>query len=230
MRQLRFVVIVIVLLFLGIPGLTATEGILVRVLNMTLIEGVPGVVLLVRSDQSRKYQAYVTDSNGSVIVQPLSGNICTVTSFDPSRLFYNKTTEFDCHSSPVMLVLPVRPVIERVSLSGSVKLRIAIYGPGGKLLPKQNILLRPSIVTFEIPHVFLITTDTTGSIDTQLSPGDYTLATLINGKPYEAALLVTAKGQKCPKTSQICVSLSTPSNAAKSIDVHLVIPSVHVTE
>jgi hypothetical protein len=61
MKRLRFCVLVISFLSLNTIGLTATQPILVHVLDTTGTEGVPGVVVLISSLQSHKVGAY---SNG----------------------------------------------------------------------------------------------------------------------------------------------------------------------
>jgi hypothetical protein len=118
--------------------------------------------------------------------------------------------------------LSVRPIIDKVDVSDSVKLKIVIYGGDGKVLPKQSILLRPSEMTLETTRLSLYATDENGILDAQLPAGEYTLATLVEGNPFEVALLVAAKEEKCPRTSLNCVSLSAGSHIANPLIVRLV--------
>lgn len=221
MRRWRYFVFIVLVLSLSVRGLTATQPISVRVMDMTETTGVAGVVLLISSVESPKARAYVTDPDGRVFVGQINGTICMVTALDPAGHFYDRTTEFDCHTSAITFILRLRPIIDRIDISDHAKLKIAIYGPDRKLLPKQSILFRPSIMTLETAGAFLETTDADGMIDAQLSPGEYTLATLIEGQPYETALLVTTRKQRCPRASHNCVSIKTAAQIAQPIAVHL---------
>jgi len=221
MKRLRFCLLVVSFLSLNTIGLTATQPILIHVLDATGTEGVPGVVVLVSSVQSHKVRAYITDAEGDVFGVAPDGTFCTITALDPAGLFYGKTTESNCQSSPVTLILAVRPIIDKVYVSDSVRLKIVIHGADGKVLPKQSILLRPSAMTLETARLSLYATDENGILDAQLSAGEYTLATLVEGKPFEVAFLVAAK-EKCPKTSLNCVSLRAGSHIANPLIVRLV--------
>jgi hypothetical protein len=208
MRPLRFLASTVLFLIVMIQEITAAQTVLVRVFDPTGAEGLKGIVLVVRPDQSHEAQAYVTGSDGRAYIQYLDGHICTVTAIDPAGLFLDKTTEFNCRDSPVTIELDVRPILDTVSTSYNVGLKIRINGPDGKPLPSENILIRPAAMSLDPVWTFLETTDSSGLIDTRFSPGEYVIAAIIHGDTYEASLVVTATNQKCPDPARNCISVS----------------------
>lgn len=86
MRQLRYLMYLLLLMPLSATSLSAQQAIQVRVLDPSETEGLAGIVILVRSPQSVLVQAYVTDSEGRAVVKPVNGDICMVTAIDPSAL------------------------------------------------------------------------------------------------------------------------------------------------
>jgi hypothetical protein len=139
---------------------------------------------------------------------------------DPRGLFFSKTTEFDGRSLSITLVLEVKPVIDIVFVPGSVRVNVAVYGPSGEPLSHQRVVVRPTVMTLDTNWRYLITTDSKGMISPELLPGEYTVATLLGDKPWEAPLRVTKS--KCAKKVRKCNdSLLGASNPRQPITVHL---------
>jgi hypothetical protein len=227
--------IVFGIMFASIIGWAENSATVVRVLDETEVEGLAGIVLLVNPGNMDDSQVFVTDVHGLVSVPHQNCRICTITALDPRGLFFGKTTEFDSRSLSITLILEVQPNIERFWTPGSIQVSVAVYGPNGELLPNQIVAVRPRVMTLDTNRdanrIYQSTTDSNGLVSAKLLPGDYTIATLIGGKPWEAPLLITASKSKCTAKKQKYID-SSPGNSHTNqlIAVHLLPPpDVNVT-
>jgi hypothetical protein len=207
---------------------------LVRVVDVTG-DRIAGVVLLVNPGNTHKFQAFITDVNGQAYVPRLDCGICTISAMDPSAMFFSRTTEFNSKSSSVTLVMKIRPVIDKAFDPGSVPVTATVYGPRGELLPNQQVVVRPNVVTLDRDWSymtldsnwpFLLTSDPRGQISVELHPGEYTVATMIGEEPWEAPLHVTGRESECAEKLRKCIdSARRASSPAQLITVHLAVPS-----
>ena len=230
-RNLLSGVMAIWIVSTSMVGRAENTAILIRVLDMTGMNGIAGVVLLVNPGNTHKFQAFITDVNGQASVPRLNCSICTISAMDPSALFFSRTTEFDSKSSSVTLMLENRPVIDKAFDPGSVQVTVTVYGPGGELLPNQHVVVRPNMVTLDrdwsymtldTNWPFLVTSDPRGQVRVALHPGEYTVATLIGEKPWEAALHVTGRESKCAEKLRKCM------DSARRASSHPQITTVHL--
>ncbi len=174
-------------------GWSQSPPTLVRVLDPTGVEGIPGVVLLFNPGDSHHSLAFITDAKGRVSLPHLSCDICTVTALDPTGLFFSKTSEFDGRSASVMLILQVRPVIDVAGNPGAMDVKIKVYGPNGEPLSNQRVIVRPVVMTLEANWAYRETTDSMGLVSAQLRPGRYAVATLIGENSWEASVEITER-------------------------------------
>lgn len=177
-------------------GCVANAATLVRVIDGTGVEGIGGVVLLVNPGDQRKSQVFLTNADGHAYLPHLNCEICTITALDPRGVFFNKTTEFSGQSSSVTLTLQLRPVIDTVGCPHCIWVNIAVHGPADEPLLHQSILVRPSEMRLNSNGLYTETTDSKGQIKVQLTPGEYTVATLLEGKAWEAPLRVASESKR----------------------------------
>lgn len=175
----------------GTAAWAQNRGPVLRVLDTTKVEGIAGVVLLVNSGGSHNSRAFITNSDGWV---SLPCDLCTVTALDPTGLFFSKTTEFDSRSSSIILTLQIRPNVDTVGNPGARNAAVAVYGGSGERLRNQPVIVRPTVMTFENNWSYRGSTDSRGVVSAQLRPGQYVVATLIAGRPWEAPLRIPKKG------------------------------------
>ena len=193
---------------LGMVGRSQSPTVPVQVINATQIEGIPGVVLLVNSGDSHKFRAFITDADGRASLPNLGCDICTITALDPAGYFFSRTTEFGQQSSKITLVLDAQPIIDTVGEPGAIAVGIKVYGPNKNIFPNHHIAVRPTRMTAETNWIYRGTTDQGGLIKAEFRAGDYTVAALIEGAPYEARVRVTkAADEKHPITVHL-----TPAN------------------
>src|SRR6185312_9429319 len=97
----RLLTLPIVMGFLGAGHIASAQGPsnVIRVLDASGVEGIPGVVLLINPGDSRKSRALVTNTQGEAVTHDLHCGICTISAFDPRNLFASRTTEFSSSSS-----------------------------------------------------------------------------------------------------------------------------------
>jgi hypothetical protein len=181
---------------------------LVRVLDVTESQGDAGVVLLVNPDRALNSRAFITDADGRASVPHLNCSICTITAMDPTGSFFDKTTEFDSRSKSVTIILQLRPVIDRVFDPGAIEVSVRVDGPSGEPLPKQQVVFRPTVMTLDANWFFKVTTDPNGMAAAQLPPGEYTVATFLGGKPWEAPFRVAEGNSKCAEKVRKCIDSS----------------------
>jgi hypothetical protein len=181
---------------------------LVRVLDVTEVEGVAGVVLIVNPGSALRSRAFITDAGGQASVPHPNCSICTITALDPTGSFFDKTVEFDGRSKSIRLILRLRPVIDRVFDPGAIRVKVAVYGPSGEPLPNQSIVVRPAVMTLDANWFIPGATDPNGLVTIELPPGEYTVATLLGEKPWEAPLRIAESNSKCAKKAQKCIDSS----------------------
>lgn len=175
-------------------GWAQTGTTVVRVLDQTEVEEIPGIILLVNpGGSSVDNRAFITDAEGRATIPHFKCDICTITALDPTGSFFSKTTEFNGQSSSVTLILDVQPIIDRVSTPGAVLVTVAVYGPGGGILPNQRVMVRPNVMKLDANWSFQQTTESKGLISCQLAPGEYTVATIIGNIPWEGTIRITKK-------------------------------------
>lgn len=206
-RQLRLLICLLLVSGCLSAGGVEKPAISVRVLNPSGVEGIAGAVLLVNPGRSDKSIAAVTDKDGNASLPSLDCEICTMTVADPKGLFDSRTTEFHGGSSSVTLTLPLKPIIDVVHKPGSISCRLLVLGPDGTRLSNRELVIRPNELTLQVNWVSEVLSDTSGIVTAQLMPGEYTLATLIDEKPFQHRFDV-GKG----KSQQIRIELGKSDN------------------
>lgn len=175
-----------------------------------------GVVLLVNPGRPLDSLALITDSRGYATLPDLDCKACVITAMDPRRLFFSTTTEFEGEARSVTLVLPVRPVVNILFLPGSIRATVQVNGPDGRPLPGQAVLVRPKVEAMEDNWFYVDTTDHKGRVSIKLRPGEYVLASLVNGKFLEAPLnLALNVKQECSERQVRCLIADAPRAAPK---------------
>jgi hypothetical protein len=182
---------------------------LVRVQDVTGVEGIAGVVLLVNPGGVHNSKVFITDTHGLASVPRFDCSICIITAMDPRGSFFDKTTEFDGQSSSLTMILEIRPTIDKFWTPGSLQVNVILFGPSGDPLPNQDVVIRPAVMMLDTnPDTngfHTETTDPKGLVIAELLPGKYVIATLIGGKPWEAPLRIAASKSKCPAKTQKCI-------------------------
>jgi len=189
-------------------------------------EPLPGIVLLVNPGSILDSKAFITDVKGQASIPHMDCKICTISAFDTRHLFYDKTSEFDGRSTSVTLLLRIRPVIDRIGIPGSIQANLVVYGPSGVPLQNQNVVVRPTMIVLgtdaDYKGVIDVTTDSKGLIIVALVPGEYVVATIIDGKPWETAFEVYKSKIKCRAKSRSCIDPSfRPSPPTQNVEAHL---------
>lgn len=167
--------------------------------------GIADVVLLVNPGASYKSVALVTDAHGKATVPNLGCKVCLVTAMDPRMGFSDKTTEFQAGARSLTMVLGIRPVIDAVPL-GTMKVRIKVQGTDGMPLRHQTVVFRDAVGSMRNNCFYTLSTDSKGMITRWISPGDYVLASLVDGKFLEAPLHFETKIQReCSERAGDCL-------------------------
>jgi hypothetical protein len=182
----------------SILGWAENSPIVVRVLTTNKNEGIDGVVLLLNPGNTNKSKVFITDKNGVAYISGFNCSTCTVTAIDPRGMFFSATTEFDRRSSTITLIMEVRPIVDKVGEPGAMETEITIQDSGGIPLPKQDVIVRPREMTLtrESNWFYTDTTDSKGKIRAKLTPGEYTIARLVNGEVWEASFSVIVQRSK----------------------------------
>ncbi|MGH9716215.1 MAG: hypothetical protein ACRD4R_05730 [Candidatus Acidiferrales bacterium] len=178
------------------------------VIRVTDPSGAPyaDAVLLVNPGQPAYSIALVTDRSGTATLPRLNCKVCVVTAMDPRRLFFDKTTEFEGGAPSVTVTLPgVRPIQDIVSEPGAIKVSVQVKGPDGMALADRAVVIRKSVGTMEDNTFGVGSTDRKGRIVLERRPGEYVLASLVNGRFLEATLnLAPAVKRKCSDEESDC--------------------------
>lgn len=186
-------------------GGSAGGSTVVRVLDPS---GAPyaDAVLLVNPGQVAHSIALVTDRSGTATLPRLNCRVCVVTAMDPRRLFFDKTTEVESGTPSVTLALPgVRPVVDVMFDPKAMRVSVQVKGAAGAALVKQAVVVRRKVGTVEDNTFSVGTTDSKGWLSLKLRPGQYVLASLVNGKFLEAPLnLAPAVKRKCSEVEADC--------------------------
>jgi hypothetical protein len=89
---------------------------------------------------------------------------------------------------------------------------VRVYGPNGDPLPNQDIVIRPTATTLgKNPESNLMErgkTDSGGLFSNEAIPGEYTIATLIEEKPFETSLHIPESNRKCATNLRKCRDVS----------------------
>jgi hypothetical protein len=176
----------------------------IRVLDRS---GAPyaGVVVLVNPGWQGDSVALVTGRSGTATLPKLDCKVCVVTAIDPRRMFLDKTTEFEGGTPSVTLALRRRPVIDVVLDPKAVKVDVQVNAPDGRALADRPVVLRKKVGTIKDNAFSVVNTDRKGQISFNLRPGDYVLASLVNGRFLEAPLnLAPAVRRKCSDVESDC--------------------------
>lgn len=195
---------------LTMSGAAASGGHPVRSTVVRVLDpsGAPyaDAVVLVNPGHTAHSIALVTDRSGTVTLPRLECKVCLVTAIDPRRLFFDKTTEFESGTASVALTLPgVRPIVDTVTDLAAIHLSVQVKGADGTPLAKQAIVVRKRVGTMEDNTFTVVTTDLEGQISLKLRPGEYVLASLVNGRFLEAPLnLAPAVKRKCSEAESDC--------------------------
>jgi len=188
----------------AVSGARPGGSTVVRVLDMS---GAPyaGVVVLVNPGWQGDSIALVTDQNGTATLPKLGCKVCVVTAIDPRRMFLDKTTEFEGGTPSVTLALHPRPVIDVMFDPEAVKVDVQVKAPDGKALAEQDVVLRKKVGTIEDNAFSILKTNRKGRISLKLRPGDYVLASFVNGRFLEAPLnLAPTVKRRCSEAESDC--------------------------
>ena len=205
----RFHLLLFSLAALAMSGVVASGGrpggpTVVRVLDSS---GAPyaDAVVLVNPGWHGDSIALVTDRGGRATLPKLDCKVCVVTAMDPRRLFFDKTTEFESGAPSVTMTLRVRPVIDIMFDPKAIKADVQVKAPDGKAIAEQAVVVRKSVGTMADNTFSVGTTDRKGRISLKLRPGEYVLASLVNGRFLEAPLnLASAVKRKCSEAESDC--------------------------
>ncbi len=162
-------------------------------------------VLLVNPGQVTRSVALVTDQSGTAILPRLWCKVCVVTAIDPRRLFFDKTTEFKSGTPSVSVTLAVRPVIDIVADLAAIKVSVQVKEPNGFALAGRPVVVRKRVGTMEDNTFSVWNTDRKGRINLKLRPGEYVLASLVDGRFLEAPLnIAPAVKRRCSGEESDC--------------------------
>ncbi len=168
----------------------------VRVTDVSLIEGLAGIVLLVNPGPLYKSQAFVTDSSGVALIPRPDCEVCTISAIDPRKLFEEKTTEFSKSTSSLEMAMRVLPLIDQICLPGTISVHISIIGSDGSPYANHPVILRPSVIDLGESSFWPWITAPDGLLNAGLVSGCYTIAGLQAGKPLEAQFCLSEKKSK----------------------------------
>jgi len=194
--------------------------------DKTQIGGIAGIVLLVSQGNTHKFQAFITDPNGQASIDHLDCDICTITAIDPRGSFFSRTIEFDRHSSPITVILELRPIIDRIGYPGTILAKIKIYGPTGEPLSNQQVVIRPAVTildsNIDSNWIYAETTDSNGQVSAELLPGEFVVAAILGEEPWEAAFHIEKSKVKCRAKARNCIDPSfRPSPPTQNVEAHL---------
>jgi hypothetical protein len=223
MRRIRL--LIFSLAALAIPGVAVSGGrpvasTVVRVLDQS---GTPyaDAVVLVNPGWHGDSIALVTDQSGRATLPKLDCNVCVVTAMDPRRMFFDKTTEFEAGAPSVTLTLHVRPVVDVMFDPRAIKVDVQVKAPDGIAIAERPVVVRKKVGTMEDNTFSLDTTDRKGRLSLKLRPGEYVLASLVNGRFLEAPLNVApAVKRKCSEVEADCYIANVRHNP---LPVHLTV-------
>lgn len=201
---LLFSLAALAMLGVAASGGTAGGSTVIRVLDPSG-EPYADAVVLVNPGHPTDSIALVTDSGGKATLPRPDCKVCVVTAIDPRRLFFDKTTEFEGGTSSVTLTLRIRPVVDVMFDPTAMKVDVQVKAPDGKAIVEQPVVVRKKVGTMADNTFGVVSTDRQGRITLKLRPGQYVLASLVNGKFLEAPLnLAPDVRRKCSDVESDC--------------------------
>ena len=225
-RQIRnlFNHLVLVIWMVGACGTIRAQShsTVVRIVNATGVEGIPGIILLVNPGRALNSQALITDEQGTVVVPNLKCEICIISALDPRGLFFSRTTEFSGQSPSLTIVLEARPIIDTIGDPSSILLEFAVRNPEGESLPEHKVTIRPALVTVEDNWFDLLTTDSRGHVKVRLRQGEYAIGALVERRAMEAKFRMITGNDKCGESEVRCIQAS---RSMRAIDILLSVAS-----
>ena len=208
MRQLmRRIVLSVILISTSVlnGSLSAqTSSTMIKVLDPSEVEGIPGVMLLINPGDRRKSLALVTDAKGEANTRDLNCVICTITAVDPHGSFVSRTTEFLGSSARFSLVLAIQPLLNIVGDPKAVSIEIAINDARGQPWVQHEVVIRPTVMTLENNRLSVQNTGPTGRVNVQLRAGNYTVATLTGDTISEAQFEIVTAKEQCSSGTATC--------------------------
>ena len=220
MQLLLFSLVALAMSGVAISSGRPDEPTVVRVLDAS---GTPyaDAVVLVNPGWQGDSVALVTDQRGRATLPKLGCKVCVVTAVDPRRMFFDKTTEFEEGVPAVTLTLRVRPVVDVMFDPGAIKVDVRVKDPDGMAIAERPVVVRKRVGTMEDNTFSVDTTDRQGRISLKLRPGEYVLASLVNGRFMEAPLNVApAVTRKCSEVESDCYIANVVRNP---LPVHLAV-------
>ncbi len=104
-----------------------------------------------------------------------------------------------------MTLAGVRPVIDIVADLAAIKVSVQVKEPNGFALAERPVIVRKRVGTMEDSTFSVGTTDRKGRINLKLRPGEYVLASLVDGRFLEAPLhLAPAVKRRCSGEESDC--------------------------
>lgn len=205
-RKLIGLAIAVFLLAVALIGSATGRPMIIHVQDATGAP-IPDIVVIITPGDQYKSLALLTGRDGNVKLSASQPKTCVVTAIDPRHLFFTRTTEAVCGgTSFVNIRLTVRPIIDTVANLTAIWVTIQVTGPNGKILRNSQVILRNRIGTMKGNGFIAVTTDRTGLIKVQLSPGKYVLAASIKSGFLEASFEVGADVQrKCSELARKCI-------------------------
>jgi hypothetical protein len=177
----------------------------IRVLDASGVEGIAGVVLLVNPGDARKSEAFGTNAQGKAITLGLQCQICTISAFDPRGLFASRTTEFTSSTSSFSLVMQLRPLIDTVGDPKAVSIDLVIHDSKGEPLGRQNVVIRPAVMTLENNRLSVQRTDAAGRVTVQLRAGKYAVGVLNGDSASEVRFEIARAKEQCSDGAATCI-------------------------
>jgi hypothetical protein len=195
----------------------------IRVLDASGVEGIAGAVLLVNPGDARKSVAFVTDAQGEAITHDLQCEICVVSAFDPRGLFSSRTTEFSGSSSSFRMLMQLRPLIDTAGDPKAVFIELVINNSKGEPLVRQNVVIRPTLMTLENNQLSVQRTDAAGHVNAQLRAGHYTVGVLNGNSALEVRFEIAATREECSGGESTCI-VASPQSSRRIKPVSLQLP------
>jgi len=183
--------------------------------------GIVGIVILVNPGNYLDSKAFITNEQGEVVIQGLECEICTISAFDPSGVFMNKTTELSGSVSRFNLILRSIPLYDIVGRPAPW-FELEIRDSKGVTLRDHAIVIRPELLTFENNKVFTKRTDLRGIVKSRFMPGDYTVGAVIDGLGLDVRFKIVSSKKQCTDISVTCVvAPKSSSHLVRRISIQL---------